>query len=146
MKFRRERKPRPRAGLDLTPMIDIVFLLMLFFMLSSTFVVQSSIQIEMPSAEGAPELEWKDVSVTLAQGEGGPGGLGPVYVDNTEVASMEELSRLLSERVAKDPASMLLIRPDTRIDAGRLIEVMGIANSVGFANMSVEARPPDRLP
>ncbi len=146
MKFRRERKRRPRAGLDLTPLVDIVFLLMLFFMLSSTFVVQSSIQVEMPRAEGAPELEWKDISVTLAHGDGGPSGLGPVFVDNTEVASMEELSRLLSERVVRDPAAMLLIRPDTRIDAGRLIEVMGIANGVGFTNMSVEARPPEREP
>ena len=56
---------RVRVALDLTPLIDVVFQLILFFMLSSTFIVQTSIPIQMPRAEGATNLEKKDISVTL---------------------------------------------------------------------------------
>ncbi len=70
MKFRRDRKRRINPNLDMTPLIDVVFQLLIFFMLSATFVVQSSIQIEMPEAEGAAQLDQKDLSVTLAYGAG----------------------------------------------------------------------------
>ena len=64
-------KHRIRASLDITPLVDVVFNLIIFFMLSSTFVVQSSIQIQTPEAEGTRQLEAKDISVTLQFGEGG---------------------------------------------------------------------------
>ena len=75
MQFRDKSKShRVTSTLDLTPLIDVVFQLLIFFMLTSTFVVQSSIQIEMPEAKGTSILEQKDISITLAHGEGGPGG------------------------------------------------------------------------
>lgn len=126
----------------MTPLIDVVFQLLIFFMLSSTFIVQSSIQIEMPEAKSAETLQQKDLSVTLAYGTDGPGGKGRVYVDNVEVLSLEELSRVLSEKVAHRPDVMLLVRTDARTDTGRLVEVLGIANSVGIRNFGIGARPP----
>ena len=143
MKFRRDKKRRVNPHVDLTPLIDVVFQLLIFFMLSATFVVQSSIQIEMPEAEGAAQLEQKDLSVTLAYGTGGPDGRGKIYVDSVEVPTIEELTRILSERVAERPDIMLLVRTDTRTNAGRLVEVLGIANSVGIQKTGIGARPPD---
>lgn len=142
MNLRGERKRKVTATLDLTPMIDVVLQLILFFMLSSTFVVQSSIQIEMPKAEGTTQLEKKDLSVTLAYGEGGPDGMGQIFVDNVEVASMTELTHILTERVTADPEVLLLVRSDARTPTGRLVEVMGIANSVGITRYGIGAEPP----
>ncbi|MEA3365894.1 MAG: biopolymer transporter ExbD, partial [Candidatus Hydrogenedentes bacterium] len=65
-------KKKVKAQLDLTPLVDVVFQLILFFMLSSTFVVQSTVNIEVPEAPGATTLEKKDLTITLAYGEGGP--------------------------------------------------------------------------
>lgn len=146
MKFRDEVKRRVSPNPDLTPLIDVVFQLLIFFMLSATFVVQSSIQIEMPEAQGAAQLEQKDLSITLAYGEGGPDGKGKVYVDALEVSSMEELSRILSERVAAQPGIMVLVNSDARTDTGRLIEVLGIANSVGISRFGIGARLPVEEP
>lgn len=146
MKFRQQTKRRVSPNVDLTPLIDVVFQLLIFFMLSATFVVQTSIQIEMPQAEGAANLESKDLSITLAYGPGGPGDRGPVYVDDVSIASMEELTRVLEERIADEPETMLLIRTDSRNDAGRLVEVLGIATSVGISKIGIGAELPDEAP
>jgi len=143
MKFRRHKKRRVDPHVDLTPLIDVVFQLLIFFMLSSTFVVQSSIQIEMPEAQGAAQLEQKDLSVTLAYGTGGPDGKGKIYVDSEEVQTIEELTQILADRVRERPDVQLLVRTDTRTDAGRLIQVLGIANSVGIQKTALGAQPPD---
>ena len=146
MKFRKQPRRRAVANVNLTPMIDVVFNLLLFFMLSSTFVVQSSIQIEMPTAEGATELEQKDLSVTLAYGTDGPGGKGKIYIGTEEVPSLTALSQRLSEEVQKQPNVQLLVRTDARTDTARLVEVLGIANSVGIKRLGIGAQPVAETP
>ena len=126
----------------MTPCIDCVFQLVLFFMLSSTFVAQTSIQIQVPEAKGSVALEQKDVSVTLASGEGGPEGKGPIYIGETAIASMAELSRYLSEARANQPDVLVLIRADARVQTARLVEVLGIASSVGIQRYGIAAQPP----
>lgn len=143
MKFRDQTKRRISPIPDLTPLIDVVFQLLMFFMLSATFVVQSSIQIEMPTAEGASRLEQKDLAITLAYGEGGPDGKGKVYVDTLEVLSMEELSNILSEKLAENPDIMVLVRTDSRTETGRLVEVIGIASSLGISKFGIGAQLPE---
>lgn len=143
MKFKAESNHREQPKLDLTPMIDVVFQLLIFFMLSATFVTHSAIPIEMPEAKGAANLEKKELSITLAYGTDGPEGKGKIYVDEATVDSMDELTRILSERVAGRPELLVLIRPDHRSDAGRLIEVLGILNSLGISKSSIIAQPAD---
>ena len=142
MKFREINKRKVRATVDLTPLIDVVFQLLIFFMLSSTFVIQSSIQIEMPQAEGAVALERKDLSITLQYGDGGPDGQGRIYVDNTEVQSMRELSQILAAEKSERADVMVLIRPDARVQTARLVEVLGVASSVGIERYGIAAQPP----
>lgn len=141
MKFSRSKKLKTRVTLDLTPLIDVVFQLILFFMLSSTFVVHSAVNIEMAQARGASQYEQKDLSITLQYGRGGPDDRGPVYVNNVEILSLEELSNVLSEAHAERPDVRVLIRPDRRIESARLIEVLGIANSVGIERYGLAAQP-----
>ena len=141
MKFKKETKHREQPKLDLTPMIDVVFQLLIFFMLSATFVVQSAIQIEMPEAKGATNLEKKELSITLAFGTDGLEGKGKIYVDETEIENLEELTRIVSQRVADNPELVVLIRSDARSETGRLIEVLGILNSLGISKSSIVANP-----
>ncbi len=146
MKFRHRRKKRSATELNLTPMIDVVFNLLLFFMLSSTFVVQSSIKIQMPQAEGATELEQKDLSVTLTYGDGGPDGKGKIYVDQDEMGTMDDLTQRLLDEIKRSPQLQLLVRTDTRTDTGRLVEVLGIADSVGIKRLGIGAEPTGNKP
>jgi len=141
MKFKKETPHRKQPTLDLTPMIDVVFQLLIFFMLSSTFVVQSAVQIEMPKAKGATNLEKKELSITLAYGTDGPEGKGKIYLDETPVESMEEFTQIVSQRVSDRPDLIVLIRPDSRSQTGRLVQVLGILNSLGITKSSIAAQP-----
>lgn len=142
MKFKKEiGNHREQPKLDLTPMIDVVFQLLIFFMLSATFVVQSSIQIELPEAKGAAPVDKKEVSITLAHGTDGPEGKGKIYIDEISVNSLDEMGLIIQEKAAVDPDILVLIRPDARSEAGRLIEVLGILNSLGISQSSIVANP-----
>ncbi|MBI5091037.1 MAG: biopolymer transporter ExbD [Candidatus Hydrogenedentes bacterium] len=147
MKFRTERNSKPRAILDMTPLVDVVLLLLLFFMLTSTFVVHTSIPIEMPQVSAAdekPVFEDKDISITLAKGEGGPDGKGPIYLDQEPVDSMAQLSEQLIKRYAQNSDVSLLILADQETSSGRLVEVLDIASRVGIHryNIATQASGP----
>lgn len=140
MNFRESERKKVRAHVDLTPLIDVVFLLLIFFMLSATFVVQSSIQVQVPRAEGTREFEQKDVSITLAWRESGDPA---IYFDNVPVENTAELSAVLSQRLEGQPDLMVLIRSDARVDVGRMVEVLGIVKSIGVEYCGIAAQPPD---
>ena len=140
MQFRSKRQ-RLNPELNLTPLIDVVLQLLLFFMLSSTFVVQASINVQMPEAKGAPSFEQKDLSVTLTYDETAPGGQGRVFVDNDEMLTMDQLSQRLGEEIAQRPDLRVLIRPDARVPAGRLVQVLGQVHSVGIRRYFIAAKP-----
>ena len=142
MKFRRKEAKRVKAQVDLTPLIDVVFQLLIFFMLSATFVVQSSLPIDMPEAEGTVQLESKDLTITLRYGEGGPDGQGQVFVNKEEITDWKRFSSLLAEEVAKRPDLIVLWRSDGRIPVSRMIKVWGIATDVGIERFRVAAQPP----
>ena len=140
MQFRRTRKLRVIARMDMTPLINVVFLLMLFFLLSGTFTARTEIPIETARAEGAPVYGEKDLSITLAYGERG------LFVNDVPVSDMAELSRILAEARAERPGLRVLIRPDARIPSARLIEVLGIVRAVGVDRCSIAAQPLEQGP
>jgi len=151
MQFKRSTRRKVQANVDLTPLIDVVFQLIIFFMLSSTFVVQSSIPIEIPVTDSQPpQLERKDLTIQLAVGDGGPEGDGRVVVtqeDEVEIHSWDELTTVLSlfqERTAQlremgQEEPLVLIQADQQVSMQRLVHVLGIANSVGIEHYGIAA-------
>ena len=142
MKFQRNNSRKIRASLDMTPLIDVVFQLIIFFMLSSTFVVQTSIPIEVPEAEGATQTESKDVSISLKEGVGGPENGGEVFIDSVPVENWTQLTRYLVELNARDPDALVLIRAAKTVPTERLVKVLGLANGVGIKNYGSAASAP----
>ena len=137
-----KRRHKIKAGFDLTPLVTVMLNLLIFFILSSTFVVQSSIQIQAPIAESTSQFDVKDLSITLQVGEGGPDGKGRIYLNNDEISTWDALSERLGEEIRQRPNARVLIRPDARIDAGRLISVLGIATKANVRYYAIETEPP----
>lgn len=149
MHFKRQHKRRIVAVLDMTPLVDVVLLLLVFFVLSSTFVAQTSVPIQIPEAEGSPSLESKDAMLVLQSGEGGPdnGGIiqisGGTITEPVEVPDWAELTEALTAIGEAAPDALLMIYADERVTSGRMVKVLGIANSVGIEHFSVAAQTPD---
>ena len=142
MKFARNDKRKVTASVELTPLIDVVFQLLIFFMVSSTFVVQTSIPIEVPEAEGSERLEQKDTSITLSTEAGGPDGNGKVFIDDVEIVDWAELSSAMAALRERRPEALVLIRADRDIPTGRTIKVLGIVTNQGIQHYGVLAESP----
>ncbi|HOC68681.1 MAG TPA: biopolymer transporter ExbD [Candidatus Hydrogenedentes bacterium] len=146
MKFRRTSERKIHATIDSTPLIDVVFQLLIFFMLTSSFVVHTSVPVELSEAEGASELDNKEMSITLVYGTGGPEDGGEVYINEVPITNWTQLTRSMAELRDTDPEALVLIRPDARVPTERLVKVLGFANSVGIKHYGIAAIQPSETP
>ena len=93
MKFR--RRQRVEVGLDITPLIDVVFLMLIFFMVSTTFTREAHLQISLPEADAAPALDEKDRLELIVAASGSYALNGKVLVNSrieTLLAALGEAS------------------------------------------------------
>ncbi len=80
MKFRRQ--PRDEEGINLTPLIDVVFLLLIFFMVSTTFTKETHLSVDLPEATGEPSTDIPDQLEILISIDGSYSVNGRALVNN----------------------------------------------------------------
>jgi biopolymer transport protein ExbD len=117
----------------MTPIIDIVLQLLIFFMLAGSFVLQTGVRVELPKAR-APKLQDKqDIVITITRSN-------EIFL-NEEKLSSDQLPIALLKRLADTKEKMVLIKPDKRVETGKLVEVMSIAKSVGVETLGIATEP-----
>ncbi len=130
MKFKRKSSNKLNAisALDLTPMIDVVFNLLIFFAVSLNFVATSGgININLPEASTAKPLKTENITIDLTKS-------GKMYF-NKEVATKEEIKNKLKE--IKDKNSLIIIRADNDVKHGKVVETMDLAKIEGFSKLAI---------
>lgn len=127
--------------LNLTPMIDLIMNLLIFFMLVSQMSVVERTPVDLPSiSQGRPTVIKPDdkVAVTMKQIEGGE---VPVYlVGSVEVGSVAEVARRLEQVQAASPSVELVLRADKRIPYKYVKEVMQAAGRNGIKMVLLSVR------
>ena len=129
MNFRARRK-RPLTLLDMTPLVDVVFQLLIFFLLTSTYVQDSqrssaSVPIELPeSSLSATETPAEDLIVSIDEG-------GAVFIGD-ERFDLIDLPAQLTRVAQANPNTIVLLRGDQRVPYGRIGEVMAIIRAAGL--------------
>lgn len=125
--------PRRRAPLilELTPLIDVVFLLLIFFMVSTTFVNQpAGIQVDLPRSENRDVIpEGADVSLHLAAD-------GRILFED-EAITGEQLQSRLAAAAREDPSTLVVLRADEALAHGRVVAVMDLARSLGLTSFAI---------
>ncbi len=127
MEFIRGRRNDPH--IELTPLIDIIFQLLIFFMLSSNFIAPM-LKMELPKALFKEKLEKVDLVVTVDPE-------GRVYV-NKDMVAMEDLQGVLQDRMAKLGKYDVIFKGDVSISYGAFVEILDIAKLAGPTSFSVE--------
>ncbi len=128
MKFRDRREED--QNIDISPLIDMVFILLIFFMVSTTFVKDMKIDIERPGAASSVRAGTKALRVHLDR-------TGDIFVDGQPVRSWMLQSRV-RDFVRAGVNKTVLVITDRRVDAEKLVDVvdqcrLGGAESVGVA-------------
>jgi biopolymer transport protein ExbD len=126
--FRRERKV-DEVAIDLTPMIDMTFILLIFFMVSTTFVKDLKIDIDRPGASTAQVASTKAVRLYIDKG-------GEVYLEGEPVRVWVIQSRVRDLLRASTNKSVLVVT-DEVVPAGRLVEVVDQARAGGAEDVGV---------
>ncbi|MAD96948.1 MAG: biopolymer transporter ExbD [Flavobacteriaceae bacterium] len=117
MNLRGRNKINP--SFNMSSMTDIVFLLLIFFMLTSTLVTVSAIDVILPKAGGKTENK-TSVAVTITKGS-------QFYIDKTRVSSSQLENELLN-RVGADRQKTIVIRGDQNVPYKNVMKVIDIAN------------------
>ena len=132
--FNRDRAQR-KPTINITPLIDVMFLLLIFFMVSSTFKENLGIQVALPKVRTASEREisLREIVVDRA---------GQFFFNGEPVADAE-LRRRLAELLLQDPTASLVLRADREASFGRVLRAIDITREVGGSQLVI---PTDLLP
>jgi biopolymer transport protein ExbD len=134
MKFRSERRVEPE--INLTPLIDVVFLMLIFFMISTTFDRESQLAIQLPEAGGeAVEREARPLELVVNR-EGRYFVAGKELVDREP----ETLQRTLERLAGGDRAQPLVISADANTPYQAVVTAMDAAGRAGLNNLSLTTR------
>ncbi|HED18198.1 MAG TPA: biopolymer transporter ExbD [Gammaproteobacteria bacterium] len=124
---------------NLTPLIDVVFILLIFFMVSTTFQKESRIKIELPEASADAVEEQKDTLELVIDAEGRY-FIGQQQVVNTE---LETLKKAISKFMGDRTEIPVVIRADKRTPYESVIRAMDATAQLGLVQMSLATSQPE---
>ena len=136
MKFRRQR--REEVGINLTPLIDVVFLLLIFFMVSTTFNRETQLSIDLPEAEGSP-APTTDEQIEILINEA---GLYRVNGQGLVDSRMRTLQAAIYKISAGDTTLPMVITADAQAAHQDVVQAMDAAGQMGFVHLSITTRQP----
>ena len=140
MKFRRQR--REELSVNLTPLIDVVFLLLIFFMVSTTFTRETQLSIDLPEAQGEVKNTQERQIEILVDEAGSYRVNGQGLVDT----SMRTLQAAIYKISAGDTTLPMIITADAQAAHQDVVRAMDAAGQMGFVHLSITTREPSRPP
>ncbi len=130
MKFRLKRRPEVR--IDVINLIDIMLMILLFFMISTTFVVQPGIPVTLPKASSSVKVAGKEIVVVITADEG-------IYFQGQKVG-LEQLPSYLKNAMGNNQDTILLINADEKASHGIVVEVLDAAKSLGIDRLAIATK------
>ena len=124
------------ATIDITALIDVVFLLVVFLLTTTTFVSDTGIEVTTPVAAQVDRLPAASLRVAIAAS-------GAMYCEGDQVQPQQLIDRV-SRFMDHDPTGIVIIVSDYRVSAGRLVAVMDWAKQAGASEISLVADPLER--
>jgi len=118
--------------LNMAPLIDMVFLLLIFFAVTTSFVKESGIDVERASASTAEVKERASIMV-------GVSSEGEVYIEGKKI-DVRSLRGLIERALAEDPESGVVVVADKRSMTGAIVRVMDQCRLAGAKNVSLAAK------
>ena len=135
MNLRPRRAEPPRV--DITPLIDVVFLMLIFFMVSTTFDKQTQLKVDLPQASPQEEAEQEKEKIEITIDPE-----GPFYVNERELVKHDaETLRRTLQKIADGRADLpITVSGDRNAPLQSMMTVMDVAAQLGMARLSFVAR------
>jgi biopolymer transport protein ExbD len=124
-----------KLDINLTPLIDVTLQLVIFFMLTTSFMAQTGIDIKLPKASTKDLQPEKELTATISKDK-------KIYL-NADLVSLSELADRLIKAQKPGGQSVLIIKADEVVPHGLVVQVMDIAKKSGIENLAIATRPED---
>ena len=118
---------------DAAPLVNVVFLLLLFFVLNSSFVMVPGVQVVLSGADLPMTLSFQTLVVTAARDD-------ELFFNNQPIA-IDKLEQVLREEVRQGHGHELIVKAGEQVSQGTVIQIMSAANRAGITTINMAARP-----
>ena len=136
--MRFQTRSREEVQLDMTPLVDVVFLLLIFFMLSTSLSVNPGIKIDLPNAS-AEQVKKKKITLRVAVEAG-----GQIFLEGKKL-SLEDLREKFTATEKKHgDEAMVVIEADRKVYHGLVVKVMDAAKSAGLNKLAIATQPNEK--
>ncbi|WP_022941786.1 ExbD/TolR family protein [Psychromonas hadalis] len=129
---RRRVRPEDDSLIDMTPMLDVVFIMLIFFIVTTSFVRESGLEVNRPSAATATEQSKAGIFVAIKDS-------GEIYIDRKQV-DVQRVRASLERLIASQGEVGLVIQADQDTRHGIVVKVMDAAREAGIKQISVAAK------
>lgn len=126
MRFKRRLKIE-KGMVDLTPLVNVFFLLFIFFLFTSSFIFQPGIKVNLPKAVTSEVIQQDIVEIVITRDD-------KVYLKDREINADEIASNLKLLARAKTP---LLIKADSHASLGRIVEIWDMCRNEGIQQVNI---------
>ena len=128
MKFKRHTKlEHGLQQIDIAPLVDVIFQLLVFFMLSSSFTFQSGINVRLPKAVTSDIIKEDNLIITITSEN-------IIYL-NSKISTLKELKNELGKIKGKN--NPILIKADRRSSVGRIVDVWDLCRNLGIERINI---------
>ena len=138
-RFTKNTETRHHGEINVTPLVDIMLVLLIIFMLVSSFMTEEVIKVDLPQAATGAKNEKKSMAVTLSK-EGG------IFLDGTKITNMKVLKTEIKQRKESNPEIQVIIAADRKVEYGNIVDVIDLVRELGIYSfaVNVEYKAPDR--
>lgn len=113
--------------IDIAPLIDMVFQLLIFFMLTSSFIMQPGIKINLPKAVTSDVVKYENIELVIS-------GENVTYLKG-KVVTIRELKPLIKQAAEREQS--ILIKADKRASLGRVVEIWDLCRDLGVNQINI---------
>ena len=129
---RRKKISQEETGLDLTPMLDIVFIMLIFFIVTTSFVKETGVEVNRPNASTAVRDERGNILIAITAND-------EIWIDKRRV-DLRSVRANVERLKAENPEGSVIIQADEASKTGFLVETMDQVRLAGVQNVSIAAQ------
>lgn len=125
------KRKEEESSIDLTPMLDVVFIMLIFFIVTTSFVKESGIDVSRPSAKTAKKKQRASILVAISQS-------GEIWIQRRKV-DIRSVRANIERLHVESPEGTVVIQADKRAETGLLVDVMDQVRLAGVESIAVSA-------
>ncbi|HYJ14447.1 MAG TPA: biopolymer transporter ExbD [Candidatus Limnocylindria bacterium] len=135
--MRIQRRSIKKARIEIIPMIDTIFFLLVFFMISTLSMTQfKGMPVNLPKAASGQQAPAESAAITIDKD-------GRLFL-NQQAIDKAALGEALSQQLAKNAEMLVVINADDGVQHGQVVEVMDIARGANVAKMAIAVKPKEQ--